>query len=105
MHPPSTPEAGELFDRIRDELSIGQTKAMKEDLLAAREIGGLLGQVVCVRKAEPPAEVLQYARHNSIEVLAKTNLVNGWRSLLHPGQKPSLEQLQALTKTSTAAKA
>jgi len=81
-----SPQASELLDRIRDELSIGQTKVMKEDLLAIREAGGLLGNIVCVRKAELPEEVVQYARHNNIEVVHKSELIEGFRRLLFPNR-------------------
>lgn len=74
----------ELFNRVANVFKISQTKALKEDLLAVREAGALLGQVVCVRKADLPEEVQQFARHNRIEVVAKTNLVDGFRTLLSP---------------------
>ena len=78
---PST-QASELLDRIHSELSIGQVKAMKEDLLAVRETGGLLGKIVCVRKAVLPEEVVQYARHNNIAVVQKSALVHDLSNLL-----------------------
>ncbi|MCP5525063.1 MAG: DUF1887 family protein [Verrucomicrobiales bacterium] len=84
MLPQLSPPATQLLERIRTELSISQTKVMKEDLLAVREAGGLLGNVVCVRKAELPEEVVQFARHNHIAVVQKRELVSGLRSLLHP---------------------
>ena len=92
------PKAEELLQRIHDELTIGQTKALKEDLLAVREAGGLLGQIICVRKAELPDEVRQFARHNHIELVAKSDLVSGFRLLLFPNQLASEEQLKSLTQ-------
>lgn len=86
MLPRLSPQADELFGRIRDELSIGQTKVMKEDLLAVREAGGLLGNVICVRKADLPEEVVQYAWHNGIVVIRKRELVEGLRNLLFPNR-------------------
>jgi len=94
-----SPQAEELLTRIHKELSIGQTKVMKEDLLAIRETGGLLGQVVCVRKAGQPDEVRQYAAHNRIEIIQKNELVDRWRSLLFPDRPPDLNQLADLAKT------
>lgn len=91
-----TPQASELLQRIKSELSISQTKVMKEDLIAIREAGGLLGQVVCVRKDALPEEVAQYARHNHIEIVQKNNLAETFRSLLHPSSAPSGAQLQSL---------
>jgi hypothetical protein len=66
-----SPNARELLARIKDELSISQTKIMKEDLLAVREVGGLLGNIVCVRKSPMPEEVLQFAKHHNIHVIEK----------------------------------
>ncbi|MGA3179527.1 MAG: hypothetical protein ABSF38_04210 [Verrucomicrobiota bacterium] len=94
--PPLSMEAGMLFDRVRNELSISQTKVMKEDLLSVREAGGLLGHVVCVRKAEPREEVVQYARLNHIDVVPKMNLVVGLRNLLDPGRPADADQLADL---------
>ncbi len=90
------PIAEELLSRIQEELSIGQTKVMKEDLLAVREAGGLLGNVVCVRKAELPEEVIQYAPHNNIAVVRKSELVPGFRNLLNPHRPPDSADIAAL---------
>lgn len=89
-------QAGELLDRITKELSIGQTKVMKEDLLAIRETGGLLGQVVCVRKSVPSDEVAQFAKYNRIALVAKSTLVDSLRALLFPNAKPDDSQIQSL---------
>lgn len=96
LHRPLNPNAEELLTRIQNELSIGQTKVMKEDLLAMREAGGLLGNVVCVRKAELPEEVIQFARHNQISVVPKSNLVEGLRNLLFPNRPAAPGDLAAL---------
>lgn len=93
-----SPQATELLARISKELSIGQTKVMKEDLLAVRETGGLLGQIVCVRKALLSEEVHQFARHNQIEVVQKSELAERWRSLLFPNHPPDQAQLASLVK-------
>jgi|GEM_PF-448737 hypothetical protein len=85
-----------LLTRIANELKTSQTKALKEDLLAVRETGGLLGQIVCVRKSKLPDEVLQFARHNHIEVVPKTDLVAGFRALLFPDRPATTEELLAL---------
>lgn len=103
--PRLTPEAEELFERIRKELSISQTKVMKEDILAVREAGGLLGNIICVRKADLPAEVVQYAKHNSIEVVLKRDLVNSLRAQLFPNQPASMDQLRRLAAARTRATA
>lgn len=95
--PPSlNSDAQELLDRIQKELSIGQTKVMKEDLLAVREAGGLLGNVLCVRKAELPEEVIQFARHNHITVVRKADLVAGLRDVLFPNRPADGDDLASL---------
>ena len=92
------PDAADLLDRIGDAFLISQTKALKEDLMAVREAGGLLGQVVCVRKADLPQEVLQFAQMNQIEVVRKTELVSRLDSLLHPNRKAGPDDLRSLVE-------
>lgn len=86
LRKPIPPEARNLLSRIEKELSIGQTKALKEDLLSIREMGGLLGQVVCVRKDNLGEEVSQFARNQRIEVIQKKNLYSGFEALLFPNR-------------------
>ncbi len=102
---PLPQDASYLFDRIREELFIGQSKAIKEDLVAVREVAGLLGNVVCVRQAGLRAEVLQYARNNGIAVVQKRSLVQDLRSLLLPNEPASLDQLRHLAAVRTRATA
>ena len=92
------PEAHSILTRIREELAIGQTKVMKEDLVAVREAGGLLGSVVCIRKARLPEEVAQFARHHGIPIIRKEHLVAGLCNLLFPDQSPGRETLDELQK-------
>ena len=87
-----------LLDRIGNELQISQTKVLKEDLVAVNDIGGLLGQVVCVRKSPLPEEAHAYARRNRVEVVQKEELFEGFRRLLHPGRPPSPDQFAELEK-------
>lgn len=68
------PAAEELLRRIEDELQRSKGKVLKEDLVAIQEIGGLLGKVVCVRKADLPQEVKQYADHKKIAIVRKNEL-------------------------------
>lgn len=89
-------QAGQLLERISEELSIGQTKVMKEDLIAIREAGGIQGQVICVRKTQPSEEVAQFARHNQIPIIPKSRLVEDLRAQLFPDAKPDVAQLQNL---------
>lgn len=86
----------DLLKRISEELTIGQTKVMKEDLLAIREAGGIQGQVLCIRKTEPTEEVAQFAKHNRIPIIPKSRLVEDLRSQLFPNARPDTSQLQVL---------
>ncbi|VVM06818.1 hypothetical protein MAMC_01277 [Methylacidimicrobium cyclopophantes] len=72
-----------LLQRIQDELSIGQLKTLKLDLLSIQDVGGLLGRTICVRRSVLPEEVREYAKKKGIEVIRSTELVNGLRVLLH----------------------
>ncbi len=89
-------EARLLLDRVRKELAISQTKVLKEDLIAVREGGGLLGQVVCIRKANLDEEVVQYANKNQIEVVSKTELGSRLQSLLYPNRRAAPDDLRSL---------
>ena len=91
--------AEELMRRIESELTIGRTKVLKEDLVAIRETGGLLGQVVCVRKEKMPPEAVQYADKNGIALIRKTELWNGFRNLLFPGRAPDAGELASLASS------
>ena len=93
---PLSTDAEELLKRIGDEMKIGHTKVLKEDLIAINDMGGLLGQVVCVRKYPLPEEALAYANRNRIEVVQKAELFEGFRRLLYPERRASAGQLAAL---------
>ncbi len=80
--PPLTRNQNEILMRIEDELKIKHTKALKEDLIAIREMGGLQGRVICLRKSQLPSEVAQYAEHNGIKVVLKSEMVERFRRLL-----------------------
>ncbi len=96
LRQPLSPAADRLLARIREELSIGQTKVMKQDLLAVREAGGLLGNIICIRKALLPDDVIQYARLNNIAVVRKEELVDGLRHLLFPDRPAEADHLASL---------
>jgi hypothetical protein len=86
-------EHRELLVRIEKQLQMSDAKIIKEDILHIRSMGGLMGRVVCVRAAELPAEVLQFAESNQVDVIRKKDLLAGWKLRLHPkadlsAQKP-----------------
>jgi len=86
--------ASDLLARVRQTFRMSHTKALKEDLLSVRETGGLLGQVVCIRKSEMSEEVLQFAKHNRIEIISKKELRVRLHALLFPTEKASATDLK-----------
>ncbi len=91
------PQTNELLNRILGDLQIGQTKILKEDLIAINDVGGLLGQVVCVRKSPLPDEVQAYAKRNRIEVVLKKEIFEGLRRLINPAGPASCSSVPAVT--------
>ncbi len=89
----------DLLNRISKELSIGQTKVIKEDLIAIREAGGIQGQVLCIRKTKLPDEAAEFARRNHLPIILKSRLFEDLRSQLFPNAKPNPEQLHDLVKS------
>lgn len=88
--------ADELLNRIQSELTIGQTKILKEDIIAMREMGGLLGKVVCLRKSSLGEEVHQFAASQNIEVVLKSEIVPRFESLLFPNRPASVDAISKL---------
>ena len=78
---PGSP-ASQLIGRIGGELAMNQAKVLKEDLVAIREIGGLLGRSVCVRRNPLPPEVEEYAKLNGIDLIYKSALSSALPKLL-----------------------
>ena len=85
MEPHITPQAEYLLGRLNDEMRINPVKALKEDLIANLEIGGLRGRVVCVRKVTLQKDVHSYAKSNGIEVVHKEHAFHSFRRLMRPG--------------------
>ena len=88
--------ATKLLGRIGDEMKISQTKVLKEDLIAINDMGGLLGRVVCVRRADLPEEARAYAERNRIEVVLRKDIYDGIRRLFYPRRPASAKSLAAL---------
>lgn len=82
-----------LLDRIAGELKTAQTKIFKEDLIAVRETGGLLGTALCIRKSAPIDDAAEFARVNNIELILKNDMIERLQHLLHPNATPSNAQL------------
>lgn len=82
--PSVSAQAKKLVDRIGDELHISPTKVLKENQVVIDEIGGLQGQVVCVRTSHLSQRAEAYAKRNGMQVVLKKNLFEGIKELLHP---------------------
>ncbi len=93
-------EFHELTDRIYDQLAISDTKVIKQDIMAAREIGGLLGETICVRRSALSDEVREFARRNRVHLIENCRqpyaLRDGLNSILHPNAPASADPLAGL---------
>lgn len=96
--PSIPPPAERLLRRLGDEMKINPIKALKEDLVANVEVGGLRGKVVCVRRVSLPEEVHSYARRNGIDVVEKKDLFQSFRRKMHPRGQASREDLDAVKR-------
>jgi hypothetical protein len=85
-----------LLKRIKSILAIGDTKALKEDLLAATETGGLLGKVICVRKSKIDIEAKIWGDRNGINFIDKSELFQQLKRLLYPDSTASKQDLESL---------
>ena len=75
---------GNLISRVRAALFESEFKHLKQDVYAARELGGLNAGIICVRKAEPSEDELQYARLTGVHMVLKRKLTSGIRAVLFP---------------------
>jgi hypothetical protein len=95
----------EMLDKLSEELRERDLPPLKEDLLAVAEVGGLLGQAICVRRMTLPLQAEEFANSRRINVVLKDRLLEELRSRLYPNDPASREQLHALATARTAAKA
>jgi hypothetical protein len=85
----------EMLDKLSDELRERDLHPLKEDLLSVAEVGGLLGQAICVRRSALPLQAQEFARSRGIHIVAKDRLLSEIRSRLFPNKPESLDQLKA----------
>ncbi len=88
----------EIVGRIRKELAQSHNHVLKQDLVAIREMGGLMGRVVCVRKSEMPEEVVQYAKQQKIEVVLKKEMWARLDAQLQPDKKAGAADIASLAE-------
>jgi CRISPR-associated protein Cmr3 len=94
---------GELLDKLEEELRERDLHPLKEDLLMVAEVGGLLGQAICVRRSPLPLQAQEFARSRRISVVPKDRLLSALRNLLNPDEPASLDQLKSLAVARTRA--
>lgn len=75
-------DARELWERIKNIVKTSHFKILKDDITTAREVGGLYGSVICVRKSKLNEEIKQYAKRNGIFVVNTRNLYDELATIL-----------------------
>lgn len=81
MNPFGDPSFRGEWSKVKSAVTSSPMKVMKEDLLAAQSLGGLLGQVICVRKSEPSDEIVNFARSKGIHLVTKSLLLDGFKGI------------------------
>ena len=100
-----TPRINDLLDGIEEHLREKDLIPLKEDLLLASEVAGLLGRAICVRRSLLPIQAQEFAHSRGVPIILKPHLMRDLRSQLYANQPASLEQLKALTAARTSARA
>ncbi len=85
-----------LLDGIEKELAAKRISLLKEDIALIKEIGGLLGKIICVRRETMPDEVLEYAKLNNIQVVQKDQLFNSMKCIFSPDAPADIADLNNL---------
>ena len=88
--------AQKVWDIVSERLRVSQARVIKDDILMARELGGLLGHVVCVRRSEPDEQVRKFARDHGVDVVSKQQLPTELKRLLYPCAPADAATLQTL---------
>ena len=84
-----------LLADLEDELRQKELHPLKEDLLAVSEVAGLLGQAICVRREPLPKQAEEFARSRGLHVVTKSQLLEGLRRILYPGNSNTQEALRS----------
>jgi len=79
-----TPRMDQLLDDLADELRERDLKPLKEDLLIASEVAGLLGRAIAVRRSQLPPQAIEFAASRRLPVILKDALFSGLRDQLCP---------------------
>ena len=79
-----TPRLDGLLGQLAQELRERDLKPLKEDLLMASEVAGLLGRAICVRRCPLPTQAQEFAASRRLPVILKERLLPELRTQLHP---------------------
>jgi len=74
----------QLLNDLADELRERDLKPLKEDLLIASEVAGLLGRAIAVRRSQLPPQAIEFAASRRLPVILKDALFSGLRDQLCP---------------------
>jgi len=91
----------DLLARMGDELKEKELHPLKDDLLAVAEVGGLLGQAICVRLSALPTGAAEFAQSRKVPVVLKNRLVSDLKPILFPNEPASITDLLSLATNQT----
>jgi predicted ThiF/HesA family dinucleotide-utilizing enzyme len=57
-------------------------KILKDDIVTVREVGGLYGSVICVRRSDLNEEIMQYAKRNGIHIVKTRTMYDDLEAIL-----------------------
>jgi hypothetical protein len=98
-----SPRIAELLQRLTEELRERELHPLKQDLLNIAEVGGLLGQAICIRLNPLPPQANDFAQSRRIPIILRPSLVRDLKSTLFPNQSAAMDQLRALAVARTRA--
>jgi hypothetical protein len=86
----------DVIERVKKSLEQSEYKAIKDDLLAAREAGGLQAGIIAVRKTELDEVRRKFAADSAIHLASKAALKDDFEKILFPNRTADAERLEGL---------
>ena len=102
---PETPGKKEAVDIVRNALNQSEYKALKDDLLAATETGGLTGRIICVRRTALDPVSRRFAELNNVDLASADDLVGSLRPVLQANRPASESDVASLVAALNSASA
>jgi hypothetical protein len=75
-------EAINLWEMIKSIVEKSHFKILKDDIVTVREVGGLYGSVICVRRSDLNEEIMQYAKRNGIHIVKTRTMYDDLEAIL-----------------------